>query len=72
MTAEDATTLDETKIRELLDDWVKALRARDVDAVVSSQAPEERPVRRLLRPNRSGGPVAYQLRLLEAALHRSA
>jgi len=40
MTAEDTKTVDETKIRELMDEWVKALRVRDVDAIVSSQAPD--------------------------------
>ncbi len=29
MTAEDDRTVDETKIRDLMDDWVQALRSRD-------------------------------------------
>ena len=39
MTVEDDRTVDETSIRELMDDWVQALRRRDVDAIVSRQAP---------------------------------
>ena len=39
MTGEDDRTVDETSIRELMDDWVQALRRRDVDAIVSRQAP---------------------------------
>ena len=39
MTVEDDRTVDETNIRELMDDWVQALRSRDVDAIVSRQAP---------------------------------
>ena len=39
MTAEDDSTVDETKIRDLMDDWVQVLRSRDVDAIVSRQAP---------------------------------
>jgi uncharacterized protein (TIGR02246 family) len=40
MTTNDDKTVDETEIRELMDDWVRALRARDVEAIVSSQAPD--------------------------------
>ena len=40
MTVEDDRTVDETSIRELMDDWVQALRRRDVDAIVSRQAPD--------------------------------
>ena len=40
MTAEDNKLADEARIRELMDDWVKALRNRDVAAIVSAQAPE--------------------------------
>jgi ketosteroid isomerase-like protein len=36
---EDHRAVDEAKIRELIDDWVQALRSRDVDAIVSRQAP---------------------------------
>jgi ketosteroid isomerase-like protein len=40
MTVEDDRRVDEAKIRELLDDWVQALRSRDADAIISRQAPE--------------------------------
>ena len=39
MNAEDDRTVDEAKIRDLMVDWVQALRSRDVDAIVSRQAP---------------------------------
>jgi len=39
MPVADDRTVDEAKIRELMDDWVQALRRRDVDAIVSRQAP---------------------------------
>ena len=39
MTAKDDRTVDETKIRDLMDDWAQALCSRDVDAIVSRQAP---------------------------------
>jgi ketosteroid isomerase-like protein len=39
MTVEDNRRVDEAKIRELLDDWVQALRSRDADAIISRQAP---------------------------------
>jgi len=32
--------VDETEIRTLMEDWAEALRARDVDAIASSQAPD--------------------------------
>ena len=34
------TTTNEAEIRGLIDDWVKALRARDIDTVVSNYAPD--------------------------------
>ena len=34
------TTTNEAEIRGLIDDWVKALRARDIDALVSNYAPD--------------------------------
>ena len=40
MTTEDNRLADEARIRELMDDWVTALRNRDVEAIVSSQAPD--------------------------------
>jgi ketosteroid isomerase-like protein len=40
MTVEDDRRVDEARIRELLDAWVKALRSRDADAIVSRQAPD--------------------------------
>ena len=38
MRLEDDRAVDEAKIRELMDDWVEALRRRDVGAIVSRQA----------------------------------
>jgi uncharacterized protein (TIGR02246 family) len=40
VTAEDNKLVDEARIRELVDDWVTALRDRDVEAIVSGQAPD--------------------------------
>ena len=40
MTPSRDKTVDENEIRKLMDDWVQALRARDVDAIASSQAPD--------------------------------
>jgi ketosteroid isomerase-like protein len=40
MTVENERTVEESKIRELLDAWVQALRSGDVDAIVSRQAPD--------------------------------
>jgi ketosteroid isomerase-like protein len=40
VTAEDNKLVDEARIRELMDDWVTALRDRDVEAIVSGQAPD--------------------------------
>jgi uncharacterized protein (TIGR02246 family) len=34
------TTTNEAEIRGLIDDWVKALRARDIDALVLNYAPD--------------------------------
>ena len=39
MTVENDRAVDEANIRGLMDDWVQALRSRDVDAIVSRQAP---------------------------------
>jgi ketosteroid isomerase-like protein len=38
MTTESAKTTAEAQIRALIDDWVKALRAKDVDGVMSHYA----------------------------------
>jgi ketosteroid isomerase-like protein len=40
MTTENSKVTDEAKIRQLLDDWAKAVRAKDVDGVKSKYAPE--------------------------------
>ena len=40
MTAEENRATDEAQIRQLVDDWVKALRAKDIDRVMSYYAPE--------------------------------
>ncbi len=40
MTAKDSKTTDETQIRQLIDSWTKALRAKDVDALMAHYKPE--------------------------------
>ncbi len=40
MTTESSKVTDEAQIRQLLDDWAKALCAKDVDGVKSNYAPE--------------------------------
>lgn len=40
MTAENSRTVDEARIRELIDERVGAIRAGDVDALMSAHAPD--------------------------------
>ncbi|HYT58415.1 MAG TPA: hypothetical protein VEQ38_27260 [Verrucomicrobiae bacterium] len=40
MTTETTKTQDEAKIRKLVDNWAKALRAKDVDGLMSNYAPD--------------------------------
>lgn len=40
MTSETGKAADEGQIRQLIEDWAKALRARDVDGVMSCYAPD--------------------------------
>jgi uncharacterized protein (TIGR02246 family) len=40
MTTEKSTTTDEAQIRALIEDRVKAIRARDIDALMSHHAPD--------------------------------
>jgi uncharacterized protein (TIGR02246 family) len=40
MTTENSKATDETQIRALIDDWAKALRAKDINALLSNYAPD--------------------------------
>jgi PhnB protein len=40
MPSEHGKALDETGIRALIDDWAKAMRAKDVDGVIAHYAPD--------------------------------
>jgi ketosteroid isomerase-like protein len=40
MTIQDSKAIEESRIRQLMDGWVKALRAKDVNGLMSYYAPE--------------------------------